>query len=730
MMPAGPTQIAIMLTRRCNMACGHCSVESSPDVKGDPTEDQVLSWFRDAAAAGVAGIQLTGGEPMLRQNLVLRLIREGQRLGVATVLSTNGFWGKSPGAARKIVGQLLDAGLCGLTVSYDQYHADFLAAEAVENIANAVAARNFEINVTITRLANDPAVQPIVDRFEKLTHVNLRFYDIQPIGRAREFPGETLRTETTGFCNACTRPAVTEDGRMTACNGPAFFEPPGSPLHLGSLGSESMDTLLRRHWEDPILDTIRTSGPAGLREELLKIPGFDQFPFRPQYHGVCDLCLHITSNPPAVKALRERLSDPQRTAARQAKYTVIEHARRHFGKLNRSQVNGPGASLVLAGLLRGDMAAFESEAESTLGRADLDWNRLSHYIAECGLASAVMNHPERHRLDHWAPDFLFTRLREAALRDQMRGMIHREVADRIATALSEMGVRGVILKGWAFQALEESAGGQSLRVPGDLDIYVEPAAAEGLRRKLIAEGFGGDPHAKRTGPHHLAPVTYRGVMVEIHTNIVASFWALPEKALLARAQPVPGKAPLFTLDGEGNLLHLGIHATAHFFSHGLKHGMDVFRVLRHFGNLDWEYIANAANHSACPRAFWTPMRVLNEDLKLGLPAELLARGPNDQRQKRLDLVAGNRLFVAAEKAYDLNPITRNGLFLMMFDSWMGRLRYVAEWAGGDTAEARRNAMETQPGQAVSQLPRYLRQSLADWRRYRGAVRKVSEDFGM
>src|SRR6185503_7438905 len=84
--------VALMLTRRCNMACGHCSVESGPGVRGEPSETELLEHVRQAARAGVRWIRMTGGEPMLRGRTLLRLLRECQRLGVRTSMSTNGFW--------------------------------------------------------------------------------------------------------------------------------------------------------------------------------------------------------------------------------------------------------------------------------------------------------------------------------------------------------------------------------------------------------------------------------------------------------------------------------------------------------------------------------------------------------------------------------------------------------------------------------------------------------------
>jgi molybdenum cofactor biosynthesis enzyme MoaA len=154
-----------MLTRRCNMTCGHCSVASGPQVKGEPAEADLLGYLRQAATAGVRSIQLTGGEPMLREPLVLRLLHECQRLGLASAMTTNGFWGRTLADARRRLHTLRGAGLVVLTVSYDRYHSEFQDPQPLLNIARAADELNFPININIVRVREDPELRPIVAHF-------------------------------------------------------------------------------------------------------------------------------------------------------------------------------------------------------------------------------------------------------------------------------------------------------------------------------------------------------------------------------------------------------------------------------------------------------------------------------------------------------------------------------------------------------------------------------------
>src|SRR5574342_657843 len=502
-------QLSLMVTRRCNMQCGHCSVESGPGVKTEPSEADLLRYVREAAAARVPAIRLTGGEPMLRPAVVLRLVAECRRHDISVGMTTNGLWGGSPTAARRQLRSLRRAGLTALTVSYDRYHAPYKSLEAAVHIVRAAAEVQMDVNINVVRAASDEELAEVAGRFAGFPNARLRFYDLQRVGRARELPAASLRAETGGFCSGCAFPQVTDDGRLIACSGPSYFSPLTSPLQVGSLAGATLGTLLDRHRLDPILDTIRTFGPNRLREELTALPGFERFPFRARYLGMCDLCLHVNSDPAAVAALRERLSEPSRVAARRAAARVIE-ASRLGGLLSERYVNGPGACRTF--LEAAWNRRWGHAADSLLGRADLDWAHRARYLVACGLARPLAPALGDPRLRRWAPGFFVDELQTQAVRDGLRELVQRELIRRLAAALGALGGTGVLLKGSALMMAGPSHGSErAARASGDVDIHVDQRHADELRRRLLASGFAGDADAAPNAPQHLAPLVFQGV---------------------------------------------------------------------------------------------------------------------------------------------------------------------------------------------------------------------------
>ena len=714
----GGGSLSLMVTRRCNMACAHCSVESGPNVRGEPSEAELLSVVRQAGALGIRSINITGGEPMLRGALVVRLVRECRRWGIATVLTTNGVWGRTAASARRHLRALRRAGLAGLTVSYDRYHAAFMGQDPVLHIAHAAGALRFAINVNVVRTLDDSDLAALTARVQTFPHVLLRFYDVQPVGRAERLPSQSLRSETEGFCNACSSPAVTDDGRVTACNGPSYFARAESPLVVGSLRDHDLATLVERHRADPILDTIRTLGPAGLRDELRQTPGFEAFAFRARYRGLCDLCHHITSQPAAVSALRERLAAPRHAALRQATRTVIE-ASRGDGVLSRRYVNGAGACRVILGAASD--GRWPEETARILGRADVDWARLVDYAAACGLARPLVGTLGAPELARWTPAFFVERLRTHALHDGLREAAQREALHRIGDVLAARAARGVLLKGNALTYRGPLDGGPSVpRAATDLDVYVDPGVAAAVRAELIAAGFAGYAEAAPSAPHHLAPMTYGGGLVEIHTRLVAPFWRLPEREMLERTVRIDGALPFDTLSPEGQMLHAVTHTAQDAFALGLKTAWDLRWIHRSATVVDWDLLARWVQGSRVPRAFWAILTALAEEVSLGTPSSLLAHAPADARQRRLETVARRRLFHVVERPDELDALSRQGLRLLMHDSWPAFLRYLLSQVGTRGRHAglwHATARDTLRNRGRSD-------ALHHWHQYRRAIREI------
>lgn len=86
---AGPT-LQVHPTRRCNLACGHCSTSSGPQVQEELPRELLHAAIKDAAHLGYEQLDVSGGEPFLYDGLP-GLLARARRLDYVTRVTTNGM---------------------------------------------------------------------------------------------------------------------------------------------------------------------------------------------------------------------------------------------------------------------------------------------------------------------------------------------------------------------------------------------------------------------------------------------------------------------------------------------------------------------------------------------------------------------------------------------------------------------------------------------------------------
>jgi uncharacterized radical SAM superfamily Fe-S cluster-containing enzyme len=108
--------VLLEVTRRCDLGCAVCYADSG--IKGDdPSLEVITGWYgRAKEAAGNCHIQLSGGEPTLRDDLP-DIVAEGKRLGFNFIqLNTNGLrLARDPAFLRA----LKQAGLSSVFLQFD-----------------------------------------------------------------------------------------------------------------------------------------------------------------------------------------------------------------------------------------------------------------------------------------------------------------------------------------------------------------------------------------------------------------------------------------------------------------------------------------------------------------------------------------------------------------------------------------------------------------------------------
>jgi len=104
-----PRWVALQVTDRCNSRCLHCNIWKTPNVRNPLSAGEIEAAFADDLFRDTVYVQVSGGEPTVREDLGEILLGIHRSLPRATLqLSTNGL---RPGRVLEVVRSALDVGI-------------------------------------------------------------------------------------------------------------------------------------------------------------------------------------------------------------------------------------------------------------------------------------------------------------------------------------------------------------------------------------------------------------------------------------------------------------------------------------------------------------------------------------------------------------------------------------------------------------------------------------------
>ena len=188
------------VTRRCNLKCVHCYAHATGEAAKDELsaeEGKVL--LDDLAQFGCPVVLFSGGEPLIRQDLV-ELADYAVKLGMRAVISTNGTL-----ISRSVAQVLKDVGLSYVGISLDgmrEVNDRFRGVKGAFDRAMAgiehcqQAGIKVGLRFTINRM-NAAEIPAIFDLLEERNIPRVCFYHLVYAGRGSELMEEDLSREET-----------------------------------------------------------------------------------------------------------------------------------------------------------------------------------------------------------------------------------------------------------------------------------------------------------------------------------------------------------------------------------------------------------------------------------------------------------------------------------------------------------------------------------------------------
>ncbi len=254
--------LRISLTQRCNLNCIYCHREGQIPGSALPemTAEEVLRIARMAVSLGMTRIKLTGGEPLLRDD-ILDIVQ-----GLAAIPALSDLAMTTNGTRLPVLAQpLKEAGLMRININFPSLDERTYSVvnggdlnEVLSGVSAAVKAdlHPVKLNTLVFRDLNIKAIPKMID-FARQNQVVLQLIELEPINIKDDFysqhhfpleileedlkkqalkiqtrsdmqnrhiytlPGVKIEVvhpiENTDFCARCTRLRVTSDGRLKPC---------------------------------------------------------------------------------------------------------------------------------------------------------------------------------------------------------------------------------------------------------------------------------------------------------------------------------------------------------------------------------------------------------------------------------------------------------------------------------------------------------------------------------
>lgn len=189
--------LRVSVTDKCNLRCIYCMDEKDNTfLKNDEklTDDEIYRIVKESSELGIKKVRITGGEPLVKPNLVNLIGRINSISGIEEIyLTTNGI------LLADMIDELALNGLKGVNISLDSLNEErFNKLTRLGKLNKVLEAIDKAIDLGIkvklnTVIVNDINKDEIIDfvNITKEKNIDVRFIELMPIGVAINYKGAT-----------------------------------------------------------------------------------------------------------------------------------------------------------------------------------------------------------------------------------------------------------------------------------------------------------------------------------------------------------------------------------------------------------------------------------------------------------------------------------------------------------------------------------------------------------
>ncbi|MFQ6087605.1 MAG: radical SAM protein [Candidatus Methanofastidiosia archaeon] len=279
--------LGLLITYRCNAKCSHCAYGCHPKLRGRMKFEDAKIYPQSTEPEVVC---ISGGEPFLYLDLVLRIAREAN---VEVWIFTNCFWAKNFNTAYKIILKLKKVGVTKFFLSMDAFHQEFVPLKFVENTIQA-SKEIMEVEIDVRIQNSNSNINNEARKFvENLSLEDVTVRESKPLymGRASQLAKYIPKTEIPmEKCEGIWSLGTLENpqGVDIDCFGNVLLCP---GLSIGNTKKNPLSQIVENYSykKHPIVKILVEDGPSGLLD-FAKEMGFV---LEKGYVNSCHLCYEV-----------------------------------------------------------------------------------------------------------------------------------------------------------------------------------------------------------------------------------------------------------------------------------------------------------------------------------------------------------------------------------------------------------------------------------------------------
>lgn len=287
---------------KCNATCRHCCFKCSPlnqDKFSKEELEEILDYLKENEVKQFA---ITGGEPFLLEEFLFELICKVSEMGIDVTCITNGFWATSYEIAKCKLVELQKMGLKALTVSYDDFHREFIPIDRIQNLFEAAKSIDihYALNMCVTKnFSGDKIIQELG---KSVFGIEITKVPVVPVGNAKNIDESDLYFEITDLKKlSCPEKkyefVLHHDKYVYSCCSPVIFH---TILRVGPLGKYSIVELEKKIFSNIILYIIRKEGLDWFIKRLPK-----DFFIPKHFVSSCHVCEYLFRDDTVINLLKD-----------------------------------------------------------------------------------------------------------------------------------------------------------------------------------------------------------------------------------------------------------------------------------------------------------------------------------------------------------------------------------------------------------------------------------------